>query len=217
MADTFNYLDTVLSQFANSPTLLSLIGSFSDAVNPSANIDAFYDSVWNIQTATGFGLDVWGRITGIGRVLSIPGANTDFGFEEAAAQPFNQGPFYYGVLPTQNYTLSDDAFRALILIKALANISNCSIQTYNTILMQLFPNRGNAYVMDNGNMTMTIVCQFPLQPFEISILTMSGAFVAPTGVGMQIMVLDVPNQFGFAESGAFAQGFGHGTFWAGYS
>lgn len=220
MADSFNYLDTVLSQFANSPTLLGLIDSFSAAVNPSANIDAFYKNVWNIQTANGYGLDLWGRIVGVGRVLQIPGGAIDLGFEEAgtaSAAPFNQGVFYSGTALTQNYTLSDDVYRSLILIKALANISNCSIHAYNTILMSLFPNRGNAYVLDTGNMTMDVVFQFPLQPYEIAILTQSGAFVAPTGVGINVVIIiDASSQFGFAEAGAFTQGFNNGTFFSGF-
>jgi hypothetical protein len=215
-----NYLDTVLSQYANSPTLMSLIESMNDAIDPSANIDAFYTNVWNIQTAVGYGLQVWGRIVGVSNVLEIPGGVVDFGYEEAgtaSVAPFGQGVFYAGTQATQNYTLSDDAFRALILIKALTNISNCSIQTYNTILMQLFPDRGNAYVMDSGNMTMLVVFQFPLAPYEIAILKQSGAFVGPTGVNMNIMVLNVPEQFGFAEGGPVYTGFNQGTFFAGFS
>lgn len=220
MSDSFNYLDTVLSQFANSPTLLSLIDSFSSAVNPSANIDAFYDNVWNIQTAVGYGLDVWGRIVGVGRVLKIPGGAIDLGFEEAgnaSAAPFGQGVFYSGTQSTQNFTLSDDVFRSLILIKALANISQSNIHAYNTILMSLFPNRGNAYVLDTGNMTMDVVFQFQLQPYEIAILTQSGAFTPPTGVGINVIIMiDASSQFGFAEAGAFAQGFNNGTFFGGF-
>src|ERR1700688_4087243 len=127
-----NYLDTVLSQYANSPALMSLIESFNSAVDPSPNIDAFYDNVWNIQTAKGYGLQVWGRIVGVSNVLEIPGGTPFFGFEEAgtvSAAPFGQGAFYSGTQATQNYTLSDDAFRCLILIKALANISQSNIRS----------------------------------------------------------------------------------------
>lgn len=214
-----NYLDTVLSQYANSPSLMSLIDSFNSAVDPSPNIDAFYDNVWNIQTAQGYGLQVWGRIVGVSNVLAIPGGAPFFGFEEAgtaSAAPFGQGAFYSGSQATQNYTLSDDAFRALILIKALANISQSNIPTYNTILTQLFLGRGNAYVMDNGNMQMTLVCNFPLQSFEVAILTQSGAFSPPTGVLANIMVVSAQT-FGFAEAGPSSCGFNQGTFFAGFS
>jgi hypothetical protein len=219
MADTFNYEDTVLSQFANSPTILGLIDSFSAAVDPSANIDAFYELVWNIEAAQGYGLQVWGRIVGVTNVLEIPGGVIDLGFEEAgtaSAAPFGQGVFYNGTQATSNYTLSDDAFRTLILAKALANISQSNIHAYNTILMSLFPNRGNAFVTDSGNMQMNLVFMFPLQPFEIAILLQSGAFSPPTGVGFNVMPVATPT-FGFAEAGANSAGFNQGTFFAGFA
>jgi hypothetical protein len=238
--DDFNVEDTILSQFANSPTILSLIGSFSAAVNPAANIDAFYQLVWDINTAEGYGLQVWGRIVGVTNVLQISNDEVNFGFAEdgissvlgstfvigtsvlgggaytGTAQPFGQGVFYNGTPTTSNYTLSDDAFRTLILAKALANISQSNIHAYNTILMSLFPDRGNAFVADSGNMQMNLVFMFPLQPFEIAILLQSGAFTAPTGVGFNVMVSATPT-FGFAEAGASSAGFNVGTFFAGFA
>jgi hypothetical protein len=216
--DSFNVEDTIFSQFANSPVILSLICSFSSAVNPALNIDAFYNLVWDVQTAEGYGLQVWGRIVGVSNVLTVPGGK-NLGFEEAgtvSADPFGQSAFYSGTPTTSNYTLSDTAFRALILIKALSNISNCSISTYNTILMQLFPNRGNAYVTDTGNMNARLTFEFVLQPFEIAILKQSGAFSAPTGVLFEIMDLDLPYSFGFAEAGASSAPFNNGTFFSGF-
>jgi hypothetical protein len=219
MADTFNVEDTILSQFANSPVILSLINSFSSAVDPSANIDAFYNLVWNVETAEGYGLQVWGRIVGVTNVLEIPGGVIDFGFEEAgdaSAAPFGQGVFFNGTPATSNFTLSDDAFRTLILAKALANISQCNIHAYNTILMSLFPNRGNAFVTDTGNMQMNLVFMFPLQPFEIAILLQSGAFTPPTGVGFSLMPVATPT-FGFAEAGVNSAGFNQGTWFSGFA
>lgn len=215
-----NYRDTVLSQYANSPALLALIEAFNDAIDPSANIDAFYANVWNIETAQGPGLDVWGRIVGVSRVLTVPGGKT-LGLKEAGtvtADPYGQSAFYAGTPATLNYALSDTAFRALILIKALSNISNCSISTYNAILMQMFPGRGNAYICDTGGMNARVTFEFPLQPFEISILKQSGAFAGPTGVQLEIMDLDLPRSFGFAEAGPYcAAGFGNGALFEGYA
>lgn len=213
-----NFEATILSQYANSPALLALIESFNSAIDPSANIDAFYSNVWNIQTAQGYGLQVWGRIVGVSNVLSVAGGK-NAGFKEAgtaSADPFGQSAFYAGSPASSNFTLTDNAFRALILIKALSNISNCSISTYNTILMQLFPGRGNAYVCDTGGMNARLTFEFPLQPFEIAILKQSGAFSAPTGVQLEIMDLDLPYVAGFKEAGACAATFGSGTFFRGY-
>jgi len=172
-----------------------------------------------VKTAEGYGLQVWGRIVGVTNVLEIPGGVIDFGFEEAgdaSAAPFGQGVFFNGTPATSNFTLSDDAFRTLILAKALANISQCNIHAYNTILMSLFPNRGNAFVTDSGNMQMNLVFMFPLQPFEIAILLQSGAFTPPTGVGFNVMPVATPT-FGFAEAGVNSAGFNQGTWFSGFA
>lgn len=213
-----NLGQTILSQYANSPVILSLIQDFNDSVDPSENIDLFYDKVWNILTAEGPGLDFWGSIVNVSRVLSVA-TGKNFGYEEAgsvSADPFGQSPFYGGTQSTSNYVLSDTAYRALILVKALSNISNCSIPTYNNILRQLFPNRGNAYICDLGSMTARLTFEFTLQPYEIAILKQSGAFQGPTGVQLEIMDIQLPYSFGFSEAGASSAGFNNGTFFKGY-
>jgi hypothetical protein len=222
-----NVSETILSQYANAPTINALIQSLNSAIDPSTDIQNFYDNVWNVVTAVGSALDdVWGPIVGVQRVLTVPGGNY-FGFkEEGAAQgpetgqgslPFNQGTFYSGVPATTNYALSDEAFLTLILAKALSNISSCSINSYNTILMQLFPNRGNAYVSNGGNMNARLTFEFSLQPFEVAIIKQSGALSPPTGVEFEVMQIPRGSTFGFNEAGASASPWNQGVFFAGFS
>lgn len=135
---------TLLSQYANSPVLLALINGYSANFDPSANIDAFYNNVWNIDTANGVGLDLLGRIIDVSRIIQIPAATTGaagfFGFaQQTGSVGFGQGVFYNASPSTTGqYPLPDDAYRALILLKAVANIGDCSIPTLNRILGQLF-------------------------------------------------------------------------------
>ncbi len=207
---------TLLSQYANSPTLLALIGQFNAAADPATLIDAFYDEVWNIATAQGYGLDLWGRIVGVARTLAMSSGKT-FGFHEAtaaSADPFGQSPFYGGPVASQNVALSDDAFRVLILAKAYANISRAAIPVYNAILRQLFPGRGNAFVCDTGGMNARLTFDFALDPYELAILKQSGAFQPPTGVLFEIM--QAPGCLGFAEAAGSAP-FNTGIFFGGYS
>lgn len=147
----FDWKDTVISQYANSPRLLAMIENFNGYIDQTANLDAFFTQMWNIDTAVGYGLDVWGRILGIGRVIAVD-SGTYFGFEEAlpGSNGFNQQPFYSGPPSTPNYSLSDDAYRLLLLAKAAANITDDSIPAINRLLMALFPNRGNAYVQEGA-------------------------------------------------------------------
>jgi len=141
--------NVIVSQYSNSPVLTAILTSFYAAVDQLPNLDAFYDNIMNVDTASGYGLDVWGRIVGVNRILTVQNEPI-FGFEQAltTAVGFNQGRFYRpGV--TSNYILSDQQFRRLILAKALANISGATISNINKMLLMLFPNRGNCWVQDN--------------------------------------------------------------------
>ena len=68
----FDVAQTVISQYANSPVLLALLRRLNTALDQAANIEQFYTLVWDLRTAVGYGLDVWGRIVGVNRVLRVP-------------------------------------------------------------------------------------------------------------------------------------------------
>lgn len=186
-------MTTVISQYSNAPTLTQLVLNFNSYVDPNANLDLFYNLMWNVATAIGYGLDVWGRIVGVGRVLQVA-SGVYLGFAESgdatSEVPFNTGgPFYSGGMTTGNYALSDDAFRLLIYAKALANISNGSIPAINQILLNLFPGRGNCYVTDGGNMSMTYTFHFSpaLSAVEFAIVSQSGVLPKPVGVSATVV------------------------------
>lgn len=180
---TFSPNQTLISQYANSPRILALIDSFYEAIGAQGLIDSFYNLVWNLETAQGWGLDFWGAIVGVSRVLQVAGTGVYFGFTPASdAHNFADGTFYVGDPTTDRYALSDNAFRLLIYAKALANISDCSCQSINKILLALFPGRGNCYVQDNGDMTLTYVFDFTLSTVEISIVSTTGVLPRPAGI-----------------------------------
>jgi len=190
----FDIWATCVSQYANSPIITTLIQNFSAYLDQTQNTDNFIDFMLDISSAQGYGLDVWGTIVGVTRVLFIPGTQKYFGFEEATIisadtfGPGGQSPFYSGEPTSSNYSLSDPAFRILILAKALANISDGSIKSINQILLNLFPARGgNAYVTDGNNMTMTYQFGFVLTPVELAILGQSGVLPKPVGVSSSVV------------------------------
>lgn len=113
----FNWRETILSQYANSDRITGLIETFFDAVNQTANFDAFYDKIFNLDTAEGYGLDCWGRIVGINRVLQV--ANVQwFGFAEALPGSLSFGDARFnGYTPslgfaeaTDQHTFADGTF-----------------------------------------------------------------------------------------------------------
>lgn len=201
---------TIISQFANSETLVSLVESMNDCLDPRADIQAFYDYVWNVNKAEGFGLDIWGKIVGVGRILKIPASPAQIGFNNGPGVPFNQAPFNGGVPSTQNYSLSDGPYRTLILTKALANICDCSARSFNRLLQILFAGRGRCYVVDTGAMTLRYVFEFALQPFEQAIVLNSVVFPRPAGVHGFAMQVNSSNTFAF--HGGSGQPFNQGVF-----
>jgi hypothetical protein len=188
---SFDIWQTVISQYANAPILTQLITNFFQYIDQTANLDAFYDFIWNVDSAQGYGLDVWGRIVGVVRQVTVTGTLNYFGFNEAGAGAFtgfNQQPFYSGAQTTNVFNLSDSAFRVLIFAKALANISDGSIKSINQLLLNLFPGRGNCYVVDGENMTMQYMFKFALSPVELVIVQQSGVLPKPTGVSATVVV-----------------------------
>lgn len=198
-----NVQQTILSQYANSPTLLQLIDSMNQYFSADADIDAFYAAIWNVldddAVLNDYGLDVWGRIVGLpgGRNLNLPA-----GITNPLGASFTPG----------TYVLDNVSFRTLILVKALANITDCTAPSLNRLLSQLFKNRGRCYVKDTGNMTMTFTFEFYLLPYEYAIVTASGA--VPHPVGVLVTIEQIPGDvFGFDGTGL--EPFDQGTFFTG--
>lgn len=214
----FDVWETVISQYANSPIITALLTGFADWIDQTQNFDDFYDMIFNVDTAQGYGLDVWGRIVGVNRTLKVSTPGAYFGFHEATdAVGFNQAPFYSGAPLTANFILGDEAYRKLILTKAMANITSCAIPVLNQMLMTLFPHRGNCYVTEGiqqgpwfgfqeatdglgfnqapfysgqtvERMVMTYTFEFALSPVELAIVSNSGVLPKPTGVKAYVVV-----------------------------
>lgn len=212
-----NVKDTILTQYAASPNIRSLIETFNTSMDMSDFTEEFLTAIWDVSTATGYGLDVWGKIVGVSRLLNVRQSATYFGFDEAfisasddSPKPFDEAPFFEGVQLTSTVRLADDGYRKLIMAKAMANITDCSIPSLNKSLYYLFGDQGAAFVAITGVMSMSYVFDFELSPVEWAILLNSNAIAKPAGVSVSIMSLDFNNTFGFAE--AEMQPFEIGTF-----
>ncbi len=192
-----NVEQTIISQYGASPTLTQLVHNIDEYIDPRADFDTFYDYVWNVQTAVGFGLDIWGEIVNVSRYVNVPVDTPNPG-----GFPFTPGPV----------TLTDDQYRVLIFVKALSNITRTTADSINQLLSNLFASRGRAYVLDMGSMTLRFTFEFWLEPFEYVIITQSGAMPRPAGVLATILQVDVETTFGFKEGIQF-QPFDQGTFY----
>ena len=186
---------TIISQYANSPTIVQLVKNIDLYLDPRADLDTFYSYVFNVDTAVGFGLDIWGRIVGVNRSIEVP---------PSTPNP-SQLPFQSGA-----YTLDDTQFRKVILFKALANITNGTAAGLNNLLSNLFEGRGRCYVRDLGSMSTEFTFEFWLEPFEYVIITSDEITPRPAGVLANVYQIDINKTFGFMGTGF--QPFNQGTF-----
>ncbi len=196
----FNWKETIITQYANSAIMLTMIESWFDSLDQTMDIESFYDNIWNIHTAVGYGLDIWGRIVGVGRNVQLLNPGNYFGYEQGETWdtfgPGGLSPFYTGQALTNTYTFTDQAYRQLILAKALANICDGSMPALNAILLALFgPGNpfgqgagGECYVTNGQDMTMTFTFNFALTPVQESIIKQSGVLPIPSGVVASIVV-----------------------------
>lgn len=202
--------ETVQSQYAASPVMRALIESYRTRLAPDADIALFYRSIFDIETARGVGLDIWGRILGIGRGVEVEAERDYFGFNQADYDPFDTSPFYTGEGATTRYELSDDAYRQLLLWKAMANIATADAASLNRLLLALHPGR-DIVVHEWGVMVIELYIWFPLEPWERTILRNYGLIAKGAGVGLRWVEIPVPC-FGFAE--ADYEPFDTAPFWA---
>lgn len=189
----FNPWLMILSEYANSPIMDGIIINWFLSLDQTADFTAFYDNIWNIQTANGYGLDVWGRIVGVNRVIVLQ-TTRYWGYEEQelTTDPYQVSPFYSGGASTNNFALTDQSYRLLILAKAAANITNGSAPSINQILRNLFPGRGETYITDNEDMTMTYNFNFVLTDTEQAVVKQSGVLPKSTGVKALYAMFGVP-------------------------
>lgn len=179
MAD-FDPHVTIISEYANSPTLVQMIDSLHQQITADGNFQQFYDYIWNIETAQGFGLDILGRIINLPRQLIVP-----------AIYPFGvtDGPF----------SMTDNQYRIALKIKALANISNSSVFDINNELQLLADTRGNAFARKLSNMFIQYVFHYAPEPYEYALIIGDGMLTRPAGVGFDIAYTINP-YFGFHEA-----------------
>lgn len=181
-----NWSETLISRFAGSPLIVSLISSFDAAIDPAADIASFLQYIWNVRTAVGYGLNVWGAIVGVSRVVP-------------SSPPI---------------TLTDYDYQTLILVKAAANIGNVTVPTLNRLLSQIFSNYGLVYVQENLNMTLTFVFNFLPTNAQQAIVEDSGVLPRPAGVQIDYSWPAVSGPlFGFDSNNSFIAGFDTGS-WA---
>lgn len=178
----------IQSQYAASPVIGQLLEDFRGNIRPDGDIKKFYDSIMNIKTATGAGLDTWGNIVGISRTIVLD--------------------------DDTKLTLDDDHYRTLLMYKALANITDASLYTLNYMINKLFPDYNAmvfSVVIEAQTEDGTYYNTYPmhvrwlfkkyLSAEDLAIFKVGGTLCIGAGVGWDLYQIDLDNVFGFAGSG----------------
>lgn len=178
-----NVEKTIISQYGESSSITQLVRGIDHYLDPRADIELFIDQVWNINTATTWGLDVWGKIVGIERYIEIP--------DTIPIPPGSE---------TRTFYIPDNDYRSYILFKCATNITDCSSPSINNLLSNKFRSRGRAYVQDIGAMTMQYVFEFYLTYWEQALLEKKVIIPKTTGVFINVSIIPPIDTFGFFGS-----------------
>lgn len=188
-----NVESTIISQYGNSASITQLVRGIDHYLDPRADLEAFYNLVWNVDTATTWGLDVWGKIVGVPRYIEIPST--------IPIPPDAESRTFY---------IPDDDYRGYILFKAATNITNCSAPSINRLLINKFKDVGRAYVNDLGAMSMRYLFEFNLSYWEEALFEAGIIIPRATGVSVDVFIIPPTDVFGFF--GTELQPFNRGTF-----
>lgn len=170
-----NALQSVLWQYDSAKRLQSLLALKTQWYdqNHKQFWERWYNDVFNLFTASDFGLSVWGKILDFKRQISLKDGTV--------------------------YTLSLEQYRLLLKGRLLMFGMHGTVNQINAYLKLLFGSQGRAYVLDNLNMTTIYVFEFQPTEEQLFLLNNLDFLPRPAGVGYEIRIL--PNIYlGFEGS-----------------
>ena len=175
----------MIAQYANSPVLVKLDNDLKTLFDDSIFTTNWFNVIFNIKTATGYGLDVWGKIL-----------NRDRRFVYDGTEYYLQGAQTIGNV-TYTAKQMDNLYRMVLQITAMRYIGNASISSINKILNIVLSsfNYGRAYCYEYGTMQIRYVIEFYADSvFKAIFETLN---LHPTGVLTSFEYLPLGEFFGF--------------------
>lgn len=173
----------MISQYANSPTLVKLENGLKEIFDDSKFVINWYDVIFNLKTATGYGLDVWGKILNRNREFLYNGTlyylqgQQNIGGTEFTAQQM------------------DDLYRKVLQMTAMRYIGNASINSINNMLNIVFGDQGRSYCYEYGTMQIRYVFEFYMNDLLKAIIETLNPH--PSGVLTSFEYLPLQTYFGF--------------------
>lgn len=182
----------LLWQYNDASRLQSLLAqkqSWYD-VNQRDFWQNWYNDVFNLQTCNDFGLAVWAIILEMPIIIQstpvVPSRPT-WGFD-TPHRNFDRGNFFSGSSDAQIMSPSDA--RIALRLRYYQLVTRASVTEINTLLAEVFKDRGLVFVQDNLDMTITYVFTFTPSAELITVMSQNDLFIRPAGVGFNYQLVD---------------------------
>ena len=202
----------IIWQYRTKPKALGTIRAvYKETDLTFQNIIQIAD-ILNIDTATGYALDLVGRHIGVSRVLPTAIAKEYFGWlEDDSALSFGVGEFYrYADSLSASVVLNDNDYRFFIRARITKNYQTGTIENIVKSIQFVIGNHSN--VIDIQNMTMNIIVNSDkLNSLTLYAISKMDILVRPIGVMYEYTVLVNDKPFGFAHDNS-SYGFNIGKF-----
>ncbi len=168
MADNnTTYLKLITSEHATSVNFIKYVKATLDMSSPIVDVLNEFNTLFNLNVATGVQLDDIGSLVGISRTLPIDNVDID-------------------------PVLDDITYRKVIRAKILKNHWDGTMQGMQTILSTLYPGLP-CDIIDNQDMTMTVYINDPTISAQDKALLFNGFILPkPSGVGVNYQIVDKP-------------------------
>ncbi|WP_334320359.1 DUF2612 domain-containing protein [Gilliamella apicola] len=202
----------IIWQYRTKPKALGTIKAIYKETDLTFQNIIQISDILNIDTATGYALDLVGRHIGVSRVLPTVIAKEYFGWlEDDSALSFGVGEFYrYGDALSASVVLNDNDYRFFIRARITKNYQTGTIENIVKSIQFVVGNHSN--VIDIQNMTMNIIVNSDkLNSLTLYAISKMDVLVRPIGVMYKYTVLINEKPFGFAhDNGSY--GFNIGKF-----
>lgn len=183
-----NVLNALIWQYGEAPNLLAILNA-KDAWY-EANFTQFWQdyiaNIFDLRTANAFGLSVWSIILGQSILTPFAAIGDVWGFD-SNNENFDNGSF--GSEEGGNATYSLEIARLLLRIRYFQLAGTCAIPDINRMLAYLFEPYGQAYLIDNHDMTQTYMFEFVLPTEMEYMLNNTNVLPRPAGVKSTIVGL----------------------------
>ena len=180
----------MLSQYANSPKFVKLVEGLKSQISNANTIEDWVRVVYDLKTASGYGLDVWGVILNQGRLLYY---KDEYGIQRSV---YLRGAQTIGSEDYKEEQI-EGYYRMLLFFKAFSYVTNSTLKSFNDLLRFYFEDK-KVFVQEIGTMVIELVFRFFPTTLE-KIIFASDLFPKPTGVGLNFRFIPTGEWFGFFD------------------